>query len=58
MIGLDDADDFTYELACLVRRHNLAIVPDECGELTIIKIHGEDFIAPYVNEILDNTARE
>ena len=53
MIGLDDADNFTYELACLVRRYKMAIVADECGEVTIIKISGEDFIAPYINDILE-----
>ena len=58
MIGLDEADDFTYELACLVRRHGMAIVADECGEVKIIKISGEEFIAPYISDILENTARE
>jgi|VirMetMinimDraft_7_1064189.scaffolds.fasta_scaffold11805_8 hypothetical protein len=58
MIGLDDADDFTYELACLVKRHGMAVVVDETGDLTIVKIHGEDFVAPYIDEILNNTARE
>jgi len=62
MICIEQADNFTAELAILMEKYNLGIFIDDCQELEINFVSStkntEDKISHYIDTILDNTARK
>ena len=60
MIDLDDADDFTMELARLMDKYKLGVFIGDCQELYIgyVIAKDEDFINYYITDLLENTPRK